>query len=31
MELYNGKFEIATEFINMEAGELPAELYPYHT
>ena len=30
-ELYNGKFEIATEFINHEAGELPTEFYPYHT
>lgn len=30
-ELYNGKFEIASEFINHEAGELPTEFYPYHT
>ncbi len=29
-ELYNGKFEIASEFINHEAGELPTEFYPYH-
>ena len=30
-ELYNGKFEIATEFINHEPDELPTEFYPLHT
>jgi len=29
-ELYNGKFEIASEFINMEAGELPTEFHPIY-
>jgi hypothetical protein len=30
-ELYNGKFEIASEFINMEAGELPTEFHPIYS
>ena len=30
-ELSSGKFEIASEFINMQTDELPTELYPYYS